>query len=294
MRSIGWITLQPKYHERTNGYMKKLTLIAFAIGLAAHQLIEHEAIKLVERTISIRDLPADLEGFRIAHISDLHGKRFGNRNIRLAKIIDSCDPDVLCMTGDMVNGTKDDGSALTELLMNLRGKYPRLYVSGNHENRSIWLSEKANRDRLSEDLEMYGTVIIDGRSYCIEGLPICFHGMKDSRDKHLKLDEVMGPKRDGAQNIALIHRPSRFEAAAKAGYDLILSGHIHGGVVRIPFAGGLLSPDKVLFPRYDKGIFHDFGSALCITSGLGNTRVYPKLMNRPEVVLIRLVSGEAK
>jgi hypothetical protein len=273
--------------------MKKLTFIACTVGLAVHQLIEHEAIKLVERTIAIRDLPAEFTGFRIAHISDLHGKRFGKSNIRLAKLIDSCNPDVLCMTGDMVNGTKDDGSAMTELLMNLKGKYPRLYVSGNHENRSIWLSDKANWDSFSRNLESYGTSILNGSSYCLEGLPICFHGMKDSRDKNLKLDERLGPKRDGALNIALIHRPSRFEAAANAGYDLILSGHIHGGVIRIPYLGGLLSPDKALFPKYDKGIFRDFGSALCITSGLGNTRFYPKLMNRPEVVLIRLLPGEA-
>ncbi len=270
--------------------MKKLTFAACAALLAIHQAVEHEALKLVEQEVRIRNLPAELEGFRIAHISDLHGKRFGKGNSRLARLIDSMRPDVLCMTGDMVNGKNDDGSALIELLKALKGEYPRLIVSGNHENRNVWLSEKPNRDGFESTLMEYGTTILDGGSYCCEGLPVSFHGMKDSRKKHPDIEEYLGARDEGAVNIALIHRPSRFEAAAKAGYDLILSGHIHGGVVRIPFAGGLLSPDKEIFPKYDKGLFHGFGSTLCITSGLGNSRLYPKLMNRPEVVLITLAS----
>ncbi len=271
--------------------MKKLTFAACAVMLAIHHAVEHEALKLVEQEVRLRNLPPELVGFRIAHISDLHGKRFGKENHRLARLIDSIRPDVLCMTGDMVNGKRDDGSAFIELLANLKGKYPRLYVSGNHEVRNIWLNEKANREGFLSALMKYGTTVLDGTSYSSEGLPVSFHGMKDSRDKHVDIEEGLGAKDKEDINIALIHRPSRFEQAAKAGYDLILSGHLHGGVVRIPFAGGLLSPDKAIFPKYDKGVFHDFGSALCVTSGLGNGRAYPKLMNRPEVVLIRLVSG---
>lgn len=271
--------------------MKKLTFAACAALLAIHQIVEHEALKLVEQEVRIRNLPCELVGFKIAHISDLHGKRFGKGNSRLARLIDSMRPDVLCMTGDMVNGKRDDGSAFIELLANLKGKYPRLYVTGNHENRNVWLSEKANWEGFLSTLKKYGTTILDGSSYSCEGRQVSFHGIKDYRKKHLDIEESLGAKDEGAVNIALIHRPSRFESAAKAGYDLILSGHIHGGVVRIPFAGGLLSPDKAIFPKYDKGIFHDFRSTLFITSGLGNSRLYPKLMNRPEVVLITLVRG---
>lgn len=271
--------------------MKKLTFAACAVMLAIHQAVEHEALKLVEQEVHIRNLPSELEGFRITHISDLHGKRFGKENLRLARLIDSLRPDVLCMTGDMVNGKRDDGSPLIDLLKNLKGEYPRLYVFGNHEVRNKWLNEKSSLEGFLSALTKYRTTMLDGTSYCCEGLPVSFHGMKDSRDNHIDIGEGLGEKAEGTVNIALIHRPSRFEAAAKAGYDLILSGHLHGGVVRIPIAGGLLSPDKAIFPKYDKGIFHDFGSTLCVTSGLGNGRLYPKLLNRPEVVLIKLVSG---
>lgn len=271
--------------------MKKLTFAACAALLAIHQIVEHEALKLVEQEVRIRNLPCELVGFRIAHISDLHGKRFGKGNSRLARLIDSKRPDILCMTGDMVNGKRDDGSAFIELLANLKGKYPRLYVTGNHEVRNTWLNEKSNLYGFLSALKSNGTTILNGSSYSFEGLQVSFHGMKDSRKKHPDIEESLGAKDEEDISIALIHRPTRFEAAAKAGYDLILSGHLHGGVVRIPFAGGLLSPDKVLFPKYDKGIFHDFGSTLFITSGLGNGRFYPKLMNRPEVVLITLVRG---
>lgn len=270
--------------------MKMATIVSLAAVVAVHQLIEHEAIKIVERTICINDLPDGLEGFRIAHISDLHGKRFGRNNTNLAKLIDSCNPNVLCMTGDMVSGKRDEGKALLELAMNLSGRYPKLYVSGNHENRSSWLNEKTNRTAFLKSLEENGISFLDGSSYCIDGLPICFHGIRDSREKNVDLCDTLGQKTDGTIDIDLIHRPLRFEAAAKAGYDLILSGHLHGGVIRLPLAGGVLSPDKELFPRYDKGLFYDFGSILHITSGLGNTRIYPKLMNRPEIVVIRLAS----
>lgn len=248
------------------------------------------------------NLPEELEGYRIVHISDLHGAFFGKDNEKLARQIMALEPDILCMTGDMVHSFSDDGEAFLKLVAGLDKRLVKLFVSGNHENlqRSLTGYQVMNRSVLYKKLENYNVRLLDGASYQPEGLPLIFSGIADDHDhyqgiqfkeEHFDIERLLPEPKKDFLNVALIHRPNYFRSVAKYGYDLMLSGHTHGGIIRIYGKGGLLSPERKFFPELDKGLFYIKNSYLNVSSGLGQIKAIPRVENQPEVNLLVLHKG---
>lgn len=278
-------------------WMKPIFLATGAGLLLWHQHIQNHSLKTVDHQLAYTDLPESLEGFRIVQISDLHGAEFGPENRRLAERIDSLRPDILCMTGDMVHARGDDGTAVFNLLRHLKGDYPRLYITGNHEiyRRRLSGREEIERQGYYSKLEENGVIVLRNMHYDFPDLPITFYGVEDNvryykegGGMELLPEPLLGKIRTDTFAVGLVHRPNHFQKFQEAGIRLMLSGHTHGGIIRLPMLGGVLSPDRILFPAYDKGMFKVKDAYLHVSSGLGNSKPMVKVGNRPEVIRFTL------
>lgn len=284
-----------------NKLRKILLRTAGLLSIVGYQIYQNKFVKNRVLELFYEDLPEELDHYRIAHISDLHGAVFGHDNQKLEQMIMGLEPDILCITGDMVHKYSDSGDAFINLAAALDENLIKLFVTGNHEmvQKRGGHFEQLNRSVLYRKLENYNVRILNGTTYTPPGLPITFTGIDDNYEHYEGLgfreadfnpgDYLPMPSLD-TLNVALIHRPNYFRSIADYGYQLMLSGHTHGGVMRIG-KGGLLSPEMKFFPEFDKGLFRRGNSYLHVTSGLGLAKPIPRVDNRPEIVLLILRKG---
>lgn len=277
--------------------MRNIFLVTGAGLFLWHQHLQNHSLKTVRHELEYTDLPESLEGYRIVQISDLHGAQFGPENRHLEETIDALKPDVLCMTGDMVHARGDNGDAVFHLLSHLKGNYPKLYITGNHEiyRRRLTGREEVERQSYYANLEGRGVILLRNERYDLPTHPITFYGVEDNYHFYkegggetLLPESLIGRVSQDTFPVALVHRPNHFLKFQESGVRLMLSGHTHGGIIRLPVLGGVLSPDRILFPEYDKGLFKVQGAFLHVSSGLGNSKPMVKLGNRPEVILFTL------
>lgn len=216
--------------------------------------------------------------FRIVHLSDLHAKRFGARNRRLVAAVKRARPDIIVFTGDIIHLYRKPGEeAAIELVEQLASVAPFYYVSGNHEMRY------KNYREFSVKLADAGAVILENEYVMTHGVALV--GLGCANLKNNKIFEIT-PEFD-CFKILLAHEPQYLARYARAGYDLVLSGHAHGGQWRMPFTGqGVYAPGQGLLPDLTSGE-HICGSTLMIISrGLGNSEFPLRIFNRPEVLVI--------
>ena len=270
--------------------MKKTRMIcvfAAAVALVSAYLVwENNSLGLTEYTYASPKVSPALDGFKICHLSDIHNKRFGEKNSRLVSLVGGQSPDIIVITGDLVDSRHTDVLAAVELLEQLVGIAPVYYVTGNHEGRL----PNAVYGYLMESLADLGVNFLDGRSEVIEygGEKINIAGFFDKMV--FSIESARELTRDGMLNILINHRPQFAPDYAEAGFDLAFSGHAHGGQMRIPFVGGVIAPDQYFFPQYSEGM-HRFGdSATVISRGVGNSLAPTRVNNRPEVVIVTLKS----
>ncbi len=287
--------------KRKKVTFKVLTvLLLFIVVLTA---ISNTFITTTEYTISSENLPYSFNNFKIIQLSDLHSKVFGKDNMRLIAEVDKQSPDVVVMTGDMVNTRDKDYSVFLSLAKSLAEKYDVYYIVGNHEQNLI---DRQMAD-LIKHIESLGIVVLDNEKKVIEknGESINLYGLwfnlryyrnlKDeyTRDYYFGIEQmkkVLGDCDKGRFNVVLTHNPVFFDTYSEWGTDLVLSGHIHGGMIRIPFIGGLFSPEKEMFPKYDSGVFENKDSFLIVSRGLGNGDIGFRFLNCPELTVITLKS----
>lgn len=294
--------LKVKGSDMNRGMGKLLVRTSGLAIILGYQIYQNRFVRNRVLELYYEDLPEEADNYRIVHISDLHGAVFGKNNQKLEEMIMALEPDVLCITGDMVHQHADSGDAFKDLIKGLDPALLKLYVTGNHEmtRRTARGFERLNRSVLFRQLENYNLVMLDGSSYIPPGMPMAFSGISDDyelyegiggrEEEFIPGDHLPMPEK-GFFNVALVHRPNYFRSIADYGYSLMLSGHVHGGVIRLAGKGGLLSPDLSLFPEFDKGLFVRNGSYLHVTSGLGLGKPIPRVANRPEIVLIVLRKG---
>ena len=228
-------------------------------------------------------IPEEFEGFRIVQISDFHLKQFGKEEQPLISAIEACAPDIIVMTGDIVDGEHEDLTPLAQLLEGIHDLAPIYYVSGNHDLAS---DAVAQYDQMQDLFLTYGVTDLDDRQETIyrNDAQICLTGVQ-WRDVYFK-DYI--PRADQAYfNILLYHCGNLFDLLSGYGYDLLMAGHIHGGVVRIPFVGGLVNTEGTLFPKYDGGAFENQYMSMVLSRGLGDAE-FPRFYNRPELVCVEL------
>lgn len=256
--------------------------------------------KTIFYPIRSKGVPKEFEDFRIAHLSDLHGAVYGKNHQLLVHKIRQAGPNVIVMTGDMADSCLGSISCCIDLCRQLCRYYPVYYCLGNHEQE---MKEK-KLDGLLTQLKSLGVVILRNQSCSIsyQGAYVKIYGLqtpmvyyKDPLKEYKpgidfsvqNARELLGMPDNSCYNILLAHNPLYYPAYRDWGADLTLSGHIHGGIIRIPGKGGLLSPDVTLFPKYDGGHFKENGKDLIVSRGLGN-HFLVRVMNPPELVMVTL------
>lgn len=234
-----------------------------------------------------------LNGFKIVHISDLHNKNFHGR---LCNAIKDINPDIIVITGDLIDRRRTRVDTAADFIGQIANIAPIYYVSGNHEQLS------ASYDELKEELVNLGVNILDNEYMTLEhnGERIGIMGLADpaliytegnnNNDRNRTYAESTLKKlceNSAAEfNILLSHRPELFEVYKSANIDLVFSGHAHGGQIRIPFAGGVLSPNQGFFPKYSEGMITEENTTIVISRGLGNS-IFPfRIFNRPELIVV--------
>lgn len=252
------------------------------------------ALELNTYTISSDRLPGAFEGYRIAHVSDLHNAEMGKDNEKLLDMLRETEPDIIAITGDIIdsrNTNIDIALQFTKAAMEIA---PCYYVTGNHEARV------SKYDELKEGLLEQGVVVLDDERIELElsGKTIALLGVNDPsfQTDYLfgdsetvmqgKLQEISDAENEF--KILLSHRPELFGVYADSNMDLVLSGHAHGGQFRLPFVGGLVAPNQGLFPKYDAGLYTEENTNMIVSGGIGNSILPFRFNNRPEVILIVL------
>lgn len=262
-------------------------LLLLLILLLVRLWMDNCTVVTREYDVYSEDIPAGFEGYRVAVISDLHGNR--RLYSLLLRAADRAEPDIIALTGDL-SDAEAQREALEPLLRSLTELAPCYYVSGNHE----WA--ELNAEKFFTFVAGTGVRVLrnewvslssGGETLALAGLedPNGYADMKTPRQVYAGLRE-----RTDAYVVTLCHRPELFPELAVTGYDLVLSGHNHGGLWRLPFVGGLVSPSG-LFPEYDKGLFTLGESTMLVSPGLNAAAKLPRLFNRPEVSVAVLHAG---
>ena len=251
------------------------------------------ALELNTYTISSRGLPDAFDGYRIAQVSDLHNAEFGDRNQRLLEMLQEAEPDMIAMTGDLIDSQKTDLAVALAFAKEAAQIAPCYYVPGNHEARVSEYPE------LKAGLENAGVTVLDDAQVKIEtsGESITVIGVNDPsfHADYLTGDAAVIDQKlselateDTGFTILLSHRPELFDTYVSHDIDLVFSGHAHGGQFRLPLIGGLVAPNQGLFPKYDAGLYSEGSTNMIVSRGLGNSIIPFRFNNRPEVVLIEL------
>ena len=278
-----------------NRKKRVLFVVVFVlVVLIVWTLWGNTALEVNEYEVVSDRIPQDFEGFRIAQVSDLHNAEFGEGNEKLIQLLSQTDPDVIVITGDLIDSRHTDIEIALDFARQAVKIAPVYYVSGNHEARV----------REYEDLKMglaeAGVVILENQKVQItrEGESITLMGIGDPsfQEDYLFGDsesvarqaiEDLQNESDG-YTILLSHRPELFDLYVDTGMDLVFSGHAHGGQFRLPFVGGLVAPNQGFFPKFDEGRFTEENTTMIVSRGVGNSIIPVRFNNRPEIVLVTL------
>ncbi len=239
-------------------------------------------------------IPAEFDGYRIAVISDVHGKEFGSGSERLISLIGRCEPDMIAIVGDLAE-TEKEFKMVGPLCRGLSKLAPLYYVTGNHE----WGSGRfsvlrpiltASGARVMQN--EFEPVVRGGGYIVLAGIDDP-SGRRDMKPLDGLMDEIRGTYNDPF-TILLSHRNTRFDEYISCGVDLTLCGHAHGGIIRLPFTDGLLGPGRVFLPKYTSGLYKKDGRAVVVSRGIGNTGVSFRVFNRPHVPIVVLRSEKTE
>lgn len=236
-------------------------------------------------TYQSENLPKEFDGYRIAFISDFHCKKEGKSERKLIMEIDDFNPDLVVFTGDMIDSEHKDITPVKELLDGLADKYKMYAINGNHE-RDI--------DDTFEQLKFFYsefgvTYLCDTSDTIIKnGASISIYG--NDYKSYYSVNSLKGPDKDRSKfNILLVHDSTAFPIYRSFGFDLILAGHTHGGIIRVPMIGGLINTHGSLIAKYDNGMYQYNGTTMISSRGVGDAFL-PRFNNRSELVCVTLVT----
>lgn len=265
---------------------KLFLIILFGMtALGGFLYIQNHWISIDQHVVQSSHIPQNFDGFKILHLSDLHGQSFGKNQSHLLKEINTFKPDLIAITGDLFDSSYDDEASF-DLLEQLTD-YPVYFVTGNHE---AWhpLYETLETRLVELGVHIlhneYDIIEIDGQMIEIVGIDDPNFG--ESVDNNLQTS--LKQTDSNLFKLLLSHRPETFEHYVEKEIDLVLSGHAHGGQFRIPFIGGLIAPDQGFFPTFSEGVHTKNQTTMIISRGLGNSIIPQRLFNRPNLIQIIL------
>jgi uncharacterized protein len=271
------------------------TLLVLLLLAGGWLLWDNRRLDVTEHRVTVEQLPSGIEGLRIAQVSDLHAADFGTFQERLVTATEAAQPDLIALTGDLVDHRTARLDAVLELAARLQRIAPAYFVLGNHE------ADSALRDALIDGLEERGVVVL--RNEAVR-LPIgrgelTVVGLDDPRMLTVLGEEAPDPAlllagldlpEDGS-TVLLAHRPELVARYAGTGVDVVLSGHAHGGQVRVPGVGGLYAPHQGWRPALSEGVHERDGATMVISRGLGNSVAGVRVNNPRELVVVELHRG---
>lgn len=255
------------------------------------------ALVISELTIKNDRIPPAFSGFRIAQISDLHNAEFGEDNEKLLSMLETCEPDIILITGDLVDSRRTDIEIGITFAKKAAMIAPTYYVTGNHEARIDEYEELIN------GLQQAGVHVLQNECVLLEqsGETIAIAGIEDPSfatdylfgDSETVTKDVLSELIDeDIYTVLLAHRPELFNTYVECEADLVFSGHAHGGQFRLPFVGGVVAPNQGLFPEYDAGLYSEKSTDMIVSRGVGNSILPFRVNNRPEIVLVELQSED--
>ena len=270
-------------------------LAAFSAGIFAAGLwYGNRTVGAAPLEVRSPRLPEEFSGFTVAHVSDLHNAEFGKENARLLRQLRRSRPDVIAVTGDLIDSRRTNIRAALKFAAKAWEIAPVLYVPGNHESRI------AGYERLKKGLERLGIPVLHNKQLIWKkgGASIRFAGMADPdflvnrgdcrAREDIAAEQLCAFPKDPRFTVLLSHRPELFPVYAAFGADLTLSGHAHGGQFRLPGIGGLFAPGQGILPKYTSGLYRLGNAQMAVSRGLGNSKFPLRLGNRPEIRVITL------
>jgi len=265
-----------------------LAFLFLMVGLITWIAWGNTALQRSDVRIEKANLPAEFDGYTIAHISDLHNAEMGKDNEALLSMIETAAPDIIAVTGDLVDSRRTDLEVSIRFMERAVKIAPCYYVTGNHE-----ASLTKEYPTLEKELSKVGVRVLRNEEITIEkgGEFISIIGLDDPNFSNLSptefIEEQLKDRDMSAFTVLLAHRPELFSTYVNYDVDLVLCGHAHGGQFRI-FNQGIFAPGQGAFPKYTQGVFTDGKTSMVVSRGIGNSAFPFRINNRPEVVIIQL------
>lgn len=287
--------------------------LIFCILFLIYMYLENFNLQVTNYKISSNRIPNAFDGVRFVVLADLHNNSFGRGNERLIKEINKANPKFIVIAGDLIVGKEHcDYTVALSLMEKLSKQYPIYYGFGNHEQRIMEGGDHCDENFNSyiHKLKNMGVHLINNETSTIylkvegkeirkekeDGIKITsveigkeyFKKFKKTDMETEYLQNLVGIPDNKCYNILIAHNPIYFKTYINWGVDLVLSGHLHGGIARLPWLGGVISPQYELFPKYDAGEFHENGQTMLVSRGLGTHTIKLRAFNRPELMVVTL------
>lgn len=282
--------------------MLKYIIILIIIIYIYH---ENRVFKTISYTLESDKIKGLTEDIKIILLADLHNHVYGKENDKLIEAIEKEAPDIILVAGDLIVAKPNqDMEVAISLVKKLAKKYPIYYGLGNHEYRLKIYPEQYGEmyEQYFEAIKSDNVHVLDNKceKITIKNTVLNIFGLEIEKEYYKRfvdtdlpddyMDSLLGEPHKKEYNILLAHNPKYFEDYAKWGADLTLAGHIHGGLIRLPFVGGLASPQVEFFPEYDGGLFQKGDKTMILSRGLGTHTINIRINNRAELICIRLTS----
>jgi len=279
-----------------NKRRKKRTfvILSLIVLLAIWIYWSNVSIQVTEINVENDDIPESFSGFKIVQVSDLHNAQFGGGQSRLTEKIKAADPDIIAVTGDLIDSRHTDIDTAMEFINAAVKIAPVYYVTGNHESRLDDYPE------LKKQLTEAGVTLLQDESVPLErgGESIELLGLNDPgfkiKNNYKNISEITDSSLknistdSNTYTVLMSHRPDLINVYSDNNIDLVLCGHAHGGQFRLPFIGGIYAPGQGFFPEYTSGSYTQDNTTIIVSRGLGNS-IFPfRVNNNPELVVITL------
>ncbi|ARD49569.1 metallophosphoesterase [Sporosarcina sp. P33] len=259
---------------------------------------QNNSLTMSKTEIRSANLPASFDQFKIIHLTDLHNKSFGKNQQRIVRKVTMFDPDIIVYTGDLIDSNRTGDEAGLLLMKELTKVAPVYYVTGNHE----WWSGTFNS--LERSLNTIGVHVLRNEQSAlamgddnihIAGIDDPAHGVNGVSEREIAMEDIKTLAEEMTTDtftILLAHRPELLPLYAESDFDLVFSGHAHGGQIRIPFVGGLIAPNQGVLPVYTAGEYVLNHTVMMVGRGLGNSIIPLRVFNRPEIVAVTLEAAD--
>lgn len=288
-----------------------LILFIICILFLLYGYLSNYKLTITHHHIKSEKLYSITKGKPLVILSDLHNCRFGKANKKIKEQIDAISPSYICIAGDMVNNSSENNNYYAKDFINyLKERYTIFYADGNHEqgffeddmgefseNKYNLFFSNLHSKQICDKVHKGNSFYHLTNSY-VEINKVRIYGLRIDREYYGRfkrpdmskdyIQELLGSCDKDYYNILIAHNPLYFDYYSGWGANLVISGHVHGGIMRLPFLGGVISPQMILFPKYSGGKYINNNSTMILSRGLGTHTIRFRFFNPPEVVVLHV------